>query len=63
MNGSFMSGLYRSSNGSDFHLEIRAFPVVGFLVIELSLQADEEVAGRPKQNWARRARLALTAFF
>ena len=34
-----------SSNGSDFHLEIRAFPVVGFLVIELGLQADEEVAG------------------
>jgi hypothetical protein len=33
-----------SGDGSDFYLEIRLFPVEGFLVIELGLQADEEVA-------------------
>ncbi|MDE0835788.1 MAG: hypothetical protein OSA84_05490 [Akkermansiaceae bacterium] len=36
---------HRSSNGSDFHLEIFVFGVEGFLEIKLSLEADEEISG------------------
>jgi len=58
-----MSGLYRSSNGSDFHLEIRAFPVVGFLVIELGLQADEEVAGEAEAELGTEGEVGADCLF
>ena len=52
-----------SGDGSDFHLENRAFPVVGFLVIELGLQADEKVAGEAEAELGTEGEVGADCLF
>jgi hypothetical protein len=52
-----------SGNGSDFYLVIRIFPVEGFLVIELGLQADEEVAGEAEAELGTEGEVGADCLF
>lgn len=52
-----------SSNGSDFHLEIRIFPLEGFLVSELGLQVDEEVVGEAEAELGTEGEVGADCLF
>jgi hypothetical protein len=54
---------HRSSDGPDFIPQDPVFAVIGFLEIELALQADEQIAGHPETELEPQGHAGADAFF
>lgn len=57
------SALHGSGDGPDFHLEIAAFCVNGFLEIKLGLEADEQIPWDPEAELDAQGEVGTHSFF